>query len=323
MNKCLKEFQNKLEQPKETPKVKNESDTQRQNSQIESLSDQDGPTLSLMPKLDIQPPSPCVTVIDISSGEEEGVKPSITNLLINIKKGKNLTNTEKEPSDTEKEVILRAKINLMNRRMYTTGNTLLMAIEVIRDKYEEANVFVAFPEAAQIILSWNPNEGWFRFTRIFYSTQVCHRNPNGLYNIIPIFSGETTLGHWLVIAIEKNRRRQVAVILDSLGTGSLNTPIVNLVSQAFQPNTRGRVIWRNPECKRQTGIECRARTMYAMDSLAKAYHEKVDFEENVRRVTLWSPTEYDQMDIRRAVATSIQAYRGHMKSRAIRLRQWR
>jgi len=102
-----------------------------------------------------------------------------------------LVSIETEPNNVEKETILKAKINLMNRRMFTAGNTILMAIEVIRDTYKHENIYVACPEAAQIITSWNPNEGWLRFARIFYSTQVCHRNPNGLY-IIPIFSGETT-----------------------------------------------------------------------------------------------------------------------------------
>jgi len=206
--------------------------------------------------------------------------------------------------------------------MLTDGNTILMAIEVIRDTYKNDNVYVACPEAAQIITSWSPNEGWLRFSRIFYSLQVCHRHPNGLY-IIPIFSGETTAGHWSIIAIEKVRRKRTAVVLDSLGKGSLNTTIVQLIDQAFKPN-RGRVVWKNPECRNQVGVECGARTICAiMITLAKAHSEKAAFEDNIRRATLWSPTEYDQMQIRRAAATCVQAYREHMKSRAIRLRQWR
>jgi len=49
-----------------------------------------------------------------------------------------------------------------------------------------------------------------------------------------------------------------------------------------------------------------------MNSLAKAHHEKVEFVESIRRATLWSSTEYDQMEVRRAAATYVQAYRDHM-----------
>jgi len=98
--------------------------------------------------------------------------------------------------------------------------------------------------------------------------------------------------------------------------------ISRLISQAFEPN-RGRVIWKNPECRNQTGVECGARTICAMGSSAEAFHDGMDFEENIRKATLWSPTEYDEMDIRRAVAAHVQAYRNHMITRAIRLRQWR
>ena len=49
-----------------------------------------------------------------------------------------------------------------------------------------------------------------------------------------------------------------------------------------------------------------------MNSLAKAHHEKVEFVDSIRRATLWSSTEYDQMEVRRAAATYVQAYRDHM-----------
>lgn len=262
-----------------------------------------------------------IAIIDISS-DEEGNDTSSTLSARNVpEKDAMAKQIEKEPNNTEKEVILKGKINLMNRRMYTAGSTILMAIEVIRDKYKNKNIYIACPEAAQIITSWNPSEGWSRFARIFYSIQVCHRKPNGLY-VIPVFSGETTSGHWSVIAIQKRRRHRVAVILDSLGKGSLNTPIVKLISQAFQPN-RGQVIWKNPECRPQTGVECGARTICAMNSLTKAFNDGMEIEENIRKATLWAPLEYDQMEVRRTAAALVQIYRNHMVTRAIRLRQGR
>jgi len=321
MNKCLKEFQKELKQSKLNSGREKNNNTQALQPQQEASNTHKKPTLTLLKTTTSPTPASRERVIEISSDEEQDPQPGVAEKSNGGKRTEELNGTGTDPSNMEKEVILKAKINLMNRRMYTAGNTLLMAIEVIRDKYKGDDIFVACPEAAQIIMAWNPNEGWLRFARIFYSTQVCHRNPNGLY-IIPIFSGETTSGHWSVIAIHKVRRRRVAVTLDSLGRGSLNSPIVKLISQAFQPN-RGQVKWSNPACRNQTGVECGARTIWAMHSLAKAHHEKIEFEESIRRATLWSPTEYDQMDIRRNAATLVQEYRDRMKSRAIRLRQWR
>jgi len=330
MEKCLKDFQNEFNptevpSPQATNQIKVESqkadntDKQQSNSNSNNVSMESKLTSSV--NSNKEPPSAEIAIINISSDDEENdTNGTIDNQ--NDPKGIETTKrTENEPSNIEKEAILKGKINLMNRRMYTAGSTILMAIEVIRDKYKDKSIYIACPEAAQIITSWNPNEGWSRFARIFYSAQVCHRKPNGLY-IIPVFSGETTSGHWSVIAIQKHRRRRVAVILDSLGKGSLNAPIIRLISQAFQP-TRGRVLWKTPECRKQTGVECGARTICAMSSLAEAFHDGKEFEENIRKATLWSPTEYDQMDIRRAAAAQVQGYRNHMITRAIRLRQWR
>jgi len=321
MNKCLKEFQNEMKQSKVESEKQNGNDTKSPQSGKKPSNILSEPTLSFAGKSNPSQPLPSALVIEISSDEEQDVSQGVANQSNDGREKRAPVDIRKEPNHMDQEVILKAKINLMNRRMYTSGSILLMAIEVIRNKYKEDDVFVACPEAAQIIRTWNPNEGWIRFARIFYSAQVCHRNPNGLY-IIPIFSGETTSGHWSVIAIQKVRRRRVAVVIDSLGKGSLNNPIVNLISQAFKPN-RGKVKWSNPECRNQVGVECGARTICAMHTLAKAHHEKIDFEESIRKATLWFPTEYDQMDVRRDAAKIVQEYRDHMKSRAIRLRQRR
>ena len=319
MDKCVREFQSEWNSPKESPKRNSISSKRNTDIQSKGLSETGDVISSRVPKVELSPPAPQLSVINISSDEEVDVR-SVNAEPANHTE-KRVDTEKRDPTTMEKEMLLKAKLDLMNRRMYTAGSTMLMAIEVIRNTYQGDNIYVACPEAAQIILNWSPNEGWCRFARIFYSAQVCHRHPNGLY-IIPIFSGETTSGHWSVIAIQKVRRHRVAVILDSLGKGSLNSPIVNLISQAFKPN-RGRVLWSNPECRNQTGVECGARAICAMYSLAKAFHDNLEFEENVRKATLWSLAEYDQMDIRRSAATHVQGYRDYMRSRAIRLRQWR
>jgi len=95
MNKFLKEFQSELEQPKQNPEVKDDNNKQRQKSQIQSLEAEVEPTLSIVPKSDILPPSPCVTFIDISSDKEEGAKQSAMNQSNNRKRGKDPISTKK------------------------------------------------------------------------------------------------------------------------------------------------------------------------------------------------------------------------------------
>jgi len=329
MDKCFKEFECEMKLIKAETKTGNAGNEQKSISpQRHIVETTNKPTLTLDPKPNSASPSPLSMIINISSDEETSSNQCIESRLNGEEGIQKCTiakevssDTERAISNIEKEALLRAKINLLSRRTYTAGSTMLMAIEVIRDTYREGATYVACPEAAQIISSWNPSEGWCRFARIFYSNLVCNRKPDGLY-IIPIFSGETTAGHWSVIAIQKIRRKLTAVILDSLGRGSLNTPTVNLISQAFTPS-RGRMEWKNPVCRSQNEAECGARTICAMSSLAKAFHEEVNFDESIRLATLWTPAEYDQVAIRRSAANLVQKYRNHMKSRAIRLRQWR
>jgi len=236
-------------------------------------------------------------------------------------KGTTSTTVPTQSSQEDIEGILRAKISLMNRRLYTAGSIILMAIEVIRSKYKNENIFIACTEAAQIIEQWNPNEGWARFARIFYSNDVCNRKPNGLY-LLPIFSGNNDSGHWKVAAIEKKRGQRRATLLDSLGTGNLADPVIQLISQAFSPN-RGTISWTTPPSQQQTGVECGARTICTLATLAKAFHDGKTLDEGTQEASLLNEAEYDQMEIRRSAANLVGEYRSHMVSRAIRIRRGR
>jgi len=259
---------------------------------------------------------------------EEGKMVGSNDSVIIIDNSPNSTNEEEETTSSvhhqtqeEREELLRAKLNMMNRRLYTAGKVLLMAIEVLRWRHKEQGIFVACPEAAQIIEKWNPNEGWARFARIFYSINVCNRKPNGLY-LIPIFSGDSNAGHWKVVAVEKSGGQRRAVLIDSLGTGQLEDPVIRLITQAFSPN-RGSISWIAPCSRQQTGVECGARTICALSVLAQAFCEGKTLQEGTQRATLMDATGYDQMEIRRTAARLVGEYRSNMISRAIRLRRWR
>ena len=256
---------------------------------------------------------------------EELAKMSNSSVII-IDNSPNINNEEEEPAppvhhqtQEEMEELLRVKLSMMNRRLYTAGKAILMAIEVLRWRHKDQNIFIACPEAAQIIEKWNPNEGWARFARIFYSINVCHRKPNGLY-LIPIFSGDNEAGHWKVAAVEKSGGQRKAALLDSLGTGQLEDPVIRLITQAFSPN-RGSISWIAPSSRQQTGVECGARTICALAVLAKEFRDGKTLQEGTHSASLMDAAEYDQMEVRRTAANLLGEYRRCMISRAIRLRR--
>ena len=74
------------------------------------------------------------------------------------------------------------------------GKQLTMAVDVLRNEYEEHNIFIACTEAISIINDWEPHSGWERFARIFRPRVRIHRKPDGLY-LIPAFSGDSGSGH--------------------------------------------------------------------------------------------------------------------------------
>ena len=312
LRKCMQEFQKDLQ-----PTIINDIPLQNQNHRqlVEQQKIQDEPvpkaTASSTNK-SISEQTQAPTIVEILSDTPEPISAPDTPIQT--------TRTLESITDKEKETILRAKLELMNRRSYLSGGVVLLAIEVLRDKYSTSDIFLACTEAAQIILAWNPNEGWKRFARIFYSNAVCNEKPNGLY-IIPVFSEN----HWSVVAIEKKRRFRKAVIIDSLGTSSTDSRLIRLITQAFTPN-RGRVHWETPTSRRQNGVECGARTICTMMTLAEYFSTNMDFNRGIRAATLideQDTMEYDQMQFRRRAATCVGKYRERMKSRAIRLRQWR
>lgn len=226
-----------------------------------------------------------------------------------------LVNNTSEPSEEEQELLLFARINIMNRRAFLGGSIILMAIEIIRKQFCSQGVFVACTEAVERIANWNTTQGWESFARIFYNRNVITRRPNGLY-LIPILENS----HWYLIAIFKRRRFRVAAVIDSLGRGSIDSQVTNLISQAFKPN-RGNMRWMNPECRKQTNVECGSRVICAMKCLAAAHASGSNFEESVKHASLMDrvpETEYDEMRIRTTAAHWTAQYRHSMRTRAIR-----
>ena len=226
--------------------------------------------------------------------------------------------------DPEPSFLGRHKIDIMNRASYMQGIQLLYATEVLRHKHRDSNIFIACPEASEIINNWEANQGWERFARIFRSREASFRKPNGLY-LIPVFSGDIVQGHWHVIAITKRGADRRGYVFDSLGIGSDRTKLTKLIEAAFVPG-RGSIRWSTPESIRQQGVECGPRTIHVMKYVCKGFRDTSLDTDCVGKATLTSVTsqsEYSQMKIRHQAASILSAYRPHMATRSISSRSAR
>jgi len=231
---------------------------------------------------------------------------------------------ENSTEDPEPSFLGRRKIDVMNRASYLQGIQLLYAIEVTRHTHKESNIFIASPEASEIINSWEANQGWERFARIFRSSEASFRKPDGLY-VIPVFSGDSTRGHWHIIAVVKRGEDRRGYIFDSLGTGCAQTRLVTLIETAFAPG-RGTVRWLTPASLRQQGVECGPRTIHVLKHICEGFQNTALGPDCLGGATLTSvtnPSEYNQMMIRRQAARIIGSYRPHMVTRSVRSRSSR
>ena len=120
-----------------------------------------------------------------------------------------------------------------------------MVVDILRDDHKEHNIFLACTEDVSIIDDWEPHNGWERFARIFRSRIVSHRKPDGVY-LTPAFSDDSEeSGHWHTIIVEKSGNIKKGFVIDSLGTGSINTSIIRKITDAFSPG-RGTCEWNAP-----------------------------------------------------------------------------
>jgi len=194
-----------------------------------------------------------------------------------------------------------------------------MAVDILRYDHTEINVFLACTEATSIIDSWEPHQGWRRFARIFRSTLVSHRKPDGVY-LIPAFSGDNGCGHWHAIIVEKRGRTKKGFAIDSLGTGSVNNSVIRKITDAFNPG-RGSCEWTVSQSIRQQEVECGPRTVCTLEAICKGRRDGNTIEESVRNATLLeieTDSSYNQMKYRRRAAHLIGRYRKQMMTPPLR-----
>jgi len=193
-----------------------------------------------------------------------------------------------------------------------------MAIETLRPKAEQNNIFIAHGLANVNIINWNSTQGWERFSRIFNSRIATFTRPNGTY-IIPIF----VPGHWYLVIVHKhNRNFSQGYIIDSLGSRSISSTLHERIGEAFTQN-RGRIEWENPHSLVQSECECGPRTIGSIWKICKGREEKVSIPDCIVRAT-WNnitESEYNATRVRSSVAELIHGHLPAMVSKSVRFRK--
>ena len=205
-------------------------------------------------------------------------------------------------STKEKQLICEDQKQTLERGMYMSARALNRAITNIRLTAPE-NVYVAAPSASTIIASLPADRtSWEDFAVLFRSVNVSNKKPDGTY-LIPIFSGEDAQGHWSFIAINKQYGSRRLWVMDSLGCGNTESPIIGKIKKLFSSaKLRCRIVAK--ECKPQTEVECGPRTVLGMVSISEALEKGKTIEEAITIGSLLTPgmTAYDPREIRSKAA---------------------
>jgi len=227
-------------------------------------------------------------------------------------------------SSQEDKLIRFDRKETLHRGSYMSDRTMTRAINNIRVKFSNSNIYIATPMASSLLAHWNNSQGWEEFAKIFRSIKVIQEKPNGIY-LIPIFSGEARDGHWSFAAIVKAYKDCRGWMVDSLGTGGTSSEIANKIQKAFSKN-RLKCKWIPVRCQAQQEVECGPRTVWGMVSICEAIKEGALIEEAISQASLLNAANmYDPDKIRRKVATWIEEradVRIHMEAENALLRRY-
>ena len=209
---------------------------------------------------------------------------------------------------------------IIRPRRYMKGMEMTKAIEVIRS-FKTPHLYIASAEAANQISSWQLNQDWTSFAKMFGSRELIDNKLHGTY-LIPLFSGDTTSGHWSLCVVQKlGRRNMRAWCMDSLGKGSINANIKLKIETAFAPG-RATLTWQNCRCRCQEEVECGPRTVLAMWLIQQNLAENVLVEECVQIATLNNAPYHNHTSgmIREKIAYLVNRFTPPMITPPIRLR---
>jgi len=223
---------------------------------------------------------------------------------------------------TNKRAILKDfAAQIIRPSRYMLGIEMTKAIEALRS-FVTPDLYIASAEAANQIASWRLNQNWTSFARIFSSRSLIDNKLNGTY-LIPMFSGDTSSGHWFLIGVRKlGLRNMKAWCVDSLGTrGSINVNVALKIETAFAPG-RAKLARQACQCRCQEELECDPRTVLAMRIIQQNLANAVPIEECIQIATMQhAPYHgYTPATIREKVAYLVNRFMPSMIMPPIRLR---
>jgi len=152
-----------------------------------------------------------------------------------------------ENSDEGKRSISKGKKHaLMSTRWQLfSGNDLDREVRNIRNT-APAGIYLADQDAAFLIQSFNLTDDWPRYGRMFRSVGVRSSKLPGIY-LIPLFCGNHRNGHWTLIMIWRNGRRNRGYNFDSMGKSITTGIIFEKIKRAFT-GKRDRFSWIPAQC---------------------------------------------------------------------------
>jgi len=222
---------------------------------------------------------------------------------------------------TSKAKLQEFAARIIRPSRYMLGIEMTKAIEILRS-FKTPNLYIASAEATNQISTWRLNQDWASFARMFNSRQVLDNKLNGTY-LIPLFSGDTTSGHWSLCVVRKlGQRNMKAWCVDSLGRGNINANIASKIENAFAPG-RAKLTWQECSCRCQEELECGPRTVLAMWIIQQNLTNEVSIEESINKATLQHAPyhSYTPTIIREKIAYFVNKFVPSMATPPIRLRK--
>ena len=180
------------------------------------------------------------------------------------------------------------------------GDAITLAVINLR-AMAPTQVFIGNAESSSNIRRCSSNTDWTKFATCFGDRDTINK-PQGIY-IIPIFSGDSSGGHWSLAVVEKTKVFCKGWILDSLGEGCGRGEEAQILKILFS-SARKSCTWQNTQSVRQTENECGPRTISCMVSICEAIRNGRGVEAAILSAAGAQVAEdrmYDSMRIRQSV----------------------
>ena len=152
-------------------------------------------------------------------------------------------------------------------------------VDLVLDLYRincVANIFIAGAYTTSLIRLEENTNNWRTFGRLFRNNNAIEKM-DGVYYIIPTFTGSNDSGHWLVNVVWWEANQGRGFTLDSLGRGGVEKSLIqNKVKEFFGTNLF--TAWDEIQCVRQTENECGPRMLQAIKTLSTKVDSLMEFE---------------------------------------------